>query len=116
MTNNRNESSDVLLLYDSFRHRAEIILAQNGITFRRIYYFDTNEIFLIRSIIKIIFYFQRQKNNILKLGDDSGQMTCNVEKLNETVDGFFNLIGTLNAISPPNEVFHFNNNFPIVTI
>lgn len=32
------------MLYDSFRQRAEIILEQNGIQFRRVYYFDENEL------------------------------------------------------------------------
>ena len=35
------------MLYDSFKQRAEIILEQNGIQFRRVYYFDKNEFFLV---------------------------------------------------------------------
>lgn len=38
---------------------------------------------------------------------------CNIEKLSEVNDGFFNLVNTVNtlAMNPSNEVFHFHNEF-----
>ena len=40
---------------------------------------------------------------------------CNVEKLSDIKDGFFNLVNTVHSLSmnPSNEVFHFHNEFPM---
>ena len=56
LTNNRKETSDVLMLYDRTYHSAELLLDQNGFGFRRIYNFETNQFFLIRGLILNFFH------------------------------------------------------------
>ena len=45
----QNTSSDAVVIYDSFRRKGELVISENGFTFRRVYYFDEDEILLIIS-------------------------------------------------------------------
>ncbi len=96
MTNARNETSDVLLIYDNFNKKAELVTEENGLSVKRLYYFSTNEFFQI-------------------VGDiGSRPDTCIVRKINEVDDLFFGLISSVGSLNQPNDVFHFNpDQFPI---
>ena len=45
----RNTATEMLFLYDYYRSKAELIIYENGNQFRRIYYFQENEIILIKG-------------------------------------------------------------------
>ena len=51
-------SSDALIIYDSKRKKGELIVEEYGNVFRRVYYFDENEILIIKSNDDILFNFK----------------------------------------------------------
>lgn len=51
MTNDRKETTDVLMLYDKYQQKAELIVQQNGLELRRIYSFPTNEVIILRGML-----------------------------------------------------------------
>ena len=101
MTNARNLTSDVLLLYDSYERKAELIVEERGISYKRLYYFDANEIIQTGQI-------------------RNSATTCFVSSMIKADDLFFSLVNSINSIAyinTPNDVFHFNaDKFPIVSL
>ena len=53
-SNALNVSSDVTILFDSYRQRSELIIFENGNSLRRVYYFDQDEVKIL-ILLKIFF-------------------------------------------------------------
>ena len=45
-----NETTDAVIIYDSFRKKGELVIFMNGLQFKRIYYFDEDEILNIKGM------------------------------------------------------------------
>lgn len=49
-----NTTTDAIILYDSFRKKGELVVYMNGLEFRRVYYFEEDEILNIKGNEKYI--------------------------------------------------------------
>jgi hypothetical protein len=58
-SNGLNVSSDVVILFDTYRQRGELIISENGNTLRRIYYFEQDEVKDFLSSLIIILMLHR---------------------------------------------------------